>query len=384
MASNDNTKFFEHQTDSSRVKASIVSEYFPQYCKIIARKHMPKRFGYFDMFAGPGIYEDGCFSTPILIGRKCYNDPMLKDRVWMVFNDMAYGDKLKENFESVFPPQTFAIEPFFANRTFGENDRVDAFLTRNTMEGFYNECPSLLFIDPFGYKHINTRILAQFLTRWGNEVFIFMNTKRLNAAFENDKFLEDLRVVFPTTFDTIRTEKKLQGSVEERHYFIIQQLHKEFERVLGSRVYYTAFEFREEDQNTPSHYLLHITKGPKGYELIKQICSQYDNVPRVLEGVATYTFDPKYFKDDNMMDEMFRQENIDNLKTSLESDYKGKTVDAESLFKEHQKDTKYAGRHYRLALRQLANEGKISVKYTDGKNHQVSVLLIRECIITFK
>lgn len=211
-----------------------------------------------------------------------------------------------------------------------------------------------------------------------------MNTKRLNAAFENDKFLEDLRVVFPTTFDTIRTEKKLQGSVEERHYFIIQQLHKEFERVLGSRVYYTAFEFREEDQNTPSHYLLHITKGPKGYELIKQICSQYDNVPRVLEGVATYTFDPKYFKDDNMMDEMFRQENIDKLKSKLETDFKCETIDAESLFNKHQKDTKYAKPHYRLALRQLANEGKISVKYTDGKNHQVSVLLIRECIITFK
>jgi len=345
---------------------------------------MPKRFGYFDMFAGPGIYEDGCFSTPILVGRKCYNDPILRNKVWMVFNDMEYKEKLKENFESVFPPQTFAIEPFFANRIFGENPRVDAFLTRDTMEGFYNECPSLLFIDPFGYKHINTKVLAQFLTRWGNEVFIFINTKRLNAAFENDKFLDDLRVIFPSTFETIRNEKKLQGSVEERHYFIIQHLGKEFEKVLSSRVYYTAFEFREEDQNTPSHYLLHITKGAKGYKLIKQIYSQYDNVPRIFEGFATYTFDPKHFKESNMMDEMFRQDNIDNLKSTIEKLYRGRTIDAATLFNEHQKNTKYAGRHYRLALRQMVNEGKISVEYTDEKNHQVSVLLIPECIITFK
>ena len=51
--------FFEKQTLSSRVKASIVSEYFPKYCKIIVKRHMPKRIGYFDLFSGPGLYEDG-------------------------------------------------------------------------------------------------------------------------------------------------------------------------------------------------------------------------------------------------------------------------------------------------------------------------------------
>ena len=51
--------FFEKQTLSSRVKASIVSEYFPKYCKIIIKKHMPERIGYYDLFAGPGMYEDG-------------------------------------------------------------------------------------------------------------------------------------------------------------------------------------------------------------------------------------------------------------------------------------------------------------------------------------
>lgn len=383
--SNDNKDFFEHQTASSRVKATIVSEYFPQYCKIIARKHMPRRFGYIDLFAGPGIYADGCYSTPILVGRKCYNDPMLRERVWMVFNDMTYGDTLRENFESIFPPQTFVHEPFFASRIFGEWPQIDTFLTRETMEGFYNECPSLLFIDPFGYKHINTRVLAQFLTRWGNEVFIFINTKRLNAAFENDKFLDDLRNVFPTTFKTIRKHKKLLAKVVDRHFFIIQHLAKEFEQELGSRVFYTAFQFREENQETASHYLLHITKGAKGYELIKQIYSRYDNVPQVLKGVHTYTFDPKRESmSSNMMDEQFRQENIEHLKDALTEKYREKRLDAATLFKEHQQTSRYAGRHYRLALRQLAREERIRVEYTDGKNHRASVLLIPECIITFK
>ena len=61
--------FFEKQTLSSRVKASIVSEYFPQYCKIIVKRHMPRCIGYFDLFAGPGVYEDGNCSTPLLVAK---------------------------------------------------------------------------------------------------------------------------------------------------------------------------------------------------------------------------------------------------------------------------------------------------------------------------
>ena len=116
----DNKDFFKKQTDSSRVKAAIISEYFPQYCHIISRRHTPQRFGYFDMFAGPGIYEDESWSTPLLIAKNCYEDTFLRDKVWMVFNDMAFGDKLKENFEKFFQSGTFRFEPFFANRVFGE------------------------------------------------------------------------------------------------------------------------------------------------------------------------------------------------------------------------------------------------------------------------
>lgn len=73
--------FFKKQTDSSRVKASIVSEYFPQYCKIIRRKHEPEMFRYIDLFAGPGIYEDGNISTPIMLARNIAKESSLKDKV---------------------------------------------------------------------------------------------------------------------------------------------------------------------------------------------------------------------------------------------------------------------------------------------------------------
>ena len=383
----DNKDFFKKQTDSSRVKAAIISEYFPQYCRIISRRHCPEHFGYFDMFAGPGMYEDGSLSTPLLVARSCYEDPFLRDRVWMVFNDMAYGDKLRENFEKYYQSGTFPNEPYFASRTFGEWPKLDSFLTRNTMQGFYNECPTVLFIDPWGYKHINTRVLTQFLTRWGNEVFIFINTKRLNAAFENDKFQEDLRIVFPLTYNEVKENKKLKGSVEERHNYIINQLANEFRRILKGMVFYTAFEFREEDQKTPSHYLLHITKGARGFDLVKQVYSRYANVERELGSmgdVDTYTFDPKTFNTESLFDEDFKQDNIDKLKRELCSKYSGKTINTELLFNEDHRNRLHSRTHYLVAFRQLCDEKKIEAKFTDDKKHKASVLISPMCLITFK
>ena len=78
-------QFFEAQTMSSRVKASIVSEYFPKYCKIIINKHRPRQLRYIDLFAGPGRYEDGNASTPILIAKNCIKDEYLRDRLFEIF-----------------------------------------------------------------------------------------------------------------------------------------------------------------------------------------------------------------------------------------------------------------------------------------------------------
>lgn len=82
-------EFFKEQTLSSKIKANIVAEYFPQYCKIILNKPQ-KEIRYLDLFAGPGIYNDNHLSTPILIGRACEKDERLSKYVRLLFNDNQY------------------------------------------------------------------------------------------------------------------------------------------------------------------------------------------------------------------------------------------------------------------------------------------------------
>lgn len=375
--------FFEKQTLSSKVKANIVSEYFPKYCSIIIKKHVPEKIGYLDLFSGPGMYEDGNPSTPILIARNCMKDEDLKNRVWMVFNDKCYSEQLKENFNKEFPEGTFKYKPHFGHSTVGESQEINDFIVKNTCKGRFNEQPSVLFIDPWGYKGIETNVLSQFLSYWGNELFIFINSKRINPALENDKFEEPMRCLFPNSYDKVKVEIRNKRTVSERLQFIIDNLGKEYEALLKSRVYYTAFKFQEEDIETTSHFILHLSKNKRGFDLVKQIYNDFANVGTIFDGVNTYTFDVK--KITNPVEELFdtNSENIDALKNMLLEEYKGRTITSYDLFEEHQQNCLYSRSHYVKALRRLVEEGAVESEFTDGKNHVVAVLLSKDCILKF-
>src|SRR5260221_7698785 len=271
-------QFFEKQTISSRIKASIVSEYFPSYCKIITSKYRPKAVRFIDLFAGPGIYEDGNPSTPILIGKHCEKDNDLKRTVWLIFNDNTYSEILKTNFQSQFQEDTFTNKPHFGKSTVGASKEITDFLMKSTHEGKQNAYPSLLFIDPFGYKGIETKVLAEFLKNWGNKIFLFVNTKRIHPALENDKFEGLMEDIFPTTLQQIKTDRRFKSTVAARLSLIIDSLGKEYQKLLGSELYYTSFKFQEEDVDGTSHYILHLTKGSRGYDLIKTTYNDFANV----------------------------------------------------------------------------------------------------------
>jgi len=54
----------------------------------------------------------------------------------------------------------------------------------------------------------------------------------------------------------------------------------------------TPFQFLEEDSAGTSHYIVHFTKHSKGYELVKQIYYDYDDIGAPLVN-GYYTFDAK-------------------------------------------------------------------------------------------
>ena len=370
--------FFKTQTPSSRIKANIVAEYFPQYCRILLKSQQPQIM-YLDLFAGPGIYEDGSHSTPLLIAKTCASDQMLRPKVFLLFNDNQYSEQLKANFHAHYPLGTFQYEPRFGNKTVGEDDKIEGYLTKAILKP--NPCPTLLFFDPWGYKGINTLILAKFLSNWGNEIFLFVNIKRIHAAIENEKFDELMLSLFPTTIDKLRHDRKYTANVHERLTLIMENLADEFKTAVGGQLYHCAFKFQEEDSKATSHFIIHFTKHPKGFELVKQIYYDFDNIGAALEKDGVYTFDAKKMDSSTGFD--FGDSNVELLSQQLENKYQGKTIVARKLFDEHHPTTKYCGSHYAKTLRYMVGIGKINATFTDEKSHKVSVLLNEHCILKF-
>lgn len=338
---------------------------------------------YIDLFAGPGIYDNGSESTPILVARECSKNEYLRNTVWMIFNDLYYIENLKTNFYSIFNEETFPHKPFFADREIGNNIRVEEFLMKSTMINGKNECPSLLFFDPFGYKGLKTRVLASFLQNWGNEIFLFINSKRMNPALSNLKANDLMNEIFPVSYNQVKAGMASKSNVLERLSYMVGCLGDEFSKVMGRKVYFTSFQFQEEDSRTTSHFILHLTKDAKGYELVKTIYNDFANVGTDFDGIHTYTFDPKIADEDNNSFFNYKADNIGHLSSDLYKEYTGRRVLAKQVFDEHQVKTNYCLQHYTQALRQLVTEGKVSSLFTDNKKHKVSVLISNDCLLDF-
>lgn len=373
--------FFNEQTVSSRVKAGIISEYFPSYCKIISSKYAPHSIRYIDLFAGPGVYGDNKPSTPILVARHVRNNPVLLPLVELIFNDKYYAEELESNFRDQFPDRPFK-RLHFGKSVVGESEQITAFLKKDTHHNGRNLYPSLLFIDPFGYKGIETKVLAEFLKNWGNEIFLFVNTKRIHPALENEKFEPLMQDLFPSTLTQIKNDRRFKSTVAERLNLIIDSLGKEYNAILKTQVFYTAFKFQEEDSDGTSHYILHFTKGPRGFDLVKTIYNDFANVGTMFDGVNTYTFDAKQLDEPISLFD-YKSINIDKLKDELQTKFSGRTITADRLFELHQMNQLYCRAHYQEALRRLVDEGKLKSDFTDNKNHKKSVILSKYCTLKF-
>jgi hypothetical protein len=125
---------------------------------------------------------------------------------------------------------------------------------------------------------------------------------------------------------------------------------------------------------------MHITKHPKGYELIKQTFNDFDNIGAELAKDGTYTFDAKKMDvPDGMI--QFEDQNVRNLSNELFDKYKGTTKLVTKIMKDHHPGTLYCGSHYVRALRQLVEEGKATAWFNDNIAHRKSVLMIKSCVI---
>jgi three-Cys-motif partner protein len=368
------------QRPESRIKALLVSDYFPQYCRIVDRGK-GEGFVYVDLWAGRGKYGDGKLSTPLLLGDIIAKDANLREKVTFVFNDLNNMETLKTNFYERFPKGTFVKEPRFGNYDAENDPIIKRYLNRKLEKGKINN-PALMFFDPFGYAGIDTVSLSNFLKPWGNELFLFLNVNRVIPALTNPKMVSHIQAMFPNLKDLVVKEVAATNSDEKKVSILIKYLSEEFKKALGNSLHHCAFKFMESDSRKTSHLIIHFTKHPKGFKLVKQVYYDYDNIGAVLEADGTFTFDAKKAYPTGIID-FSMDDNYINLSEKLAKEFAGRELSAARLIDLHQPSSPYAPTHYVQALRRLVELKVLQATFTDDVEHRVTVLPSESCILKF-
>ena len=189
-------KFFAEQAEQSQVKTAIVTKYFWAWATVMLatqkRYHHEQRIAYIDLFAGPGRYEDGAKSTPVMILEQAIEDPVRAAALVTIFNDKdpENASTLKEALEELSGYEKLRFEPEIQTEEVGE-EIVKMFEEINLI-------PTLFFVDPWGYKGLSLRLINSVLKDWGCECIFFFNYTRINMGLSNPsvkKHMEALLVI---------------------------------------------------------------------------------------------------------------------------------------------------------------------------------------------
>src|SRR6266478_2566202 len=136
-------EFFNESREQSQIKSRIVAKYFWAWAKVIIPtvKTHGNRIAYIDLFAGPGRYEDGTVSTPLMVLEKAIADLDMRNMLVAVLNDRnsVYASSLKGAIEKLpgiaqlkYPPQV-------------HNHQIGAEIVK--MFGQMTLIPTFLFVD---------------------------------------------------------------------------------------------------------------------------------------------------------------------------------------------------------------------------------------------
>jgi len=165
--------FFETSSEQSIVKSSIVEKYFWAWAKIMLSENPGKKIAYIDLFSGPGIYKDGIISTPIRVLQKIIKDKDMRDAVATVFNDRDTQNvtSLKQYISQLPGIDSLRYQPQVLSYEVGSQ-------IAELLSGI-DLVPTLLFIDPWGYKGLTLRLIGGVLKNWGCDCIFFFNYNRI-------------------------------------------------------------------------------------------------------------------------------------------------------------------------------------------------------------
>lgn len=348
--------FFAVCRDQSRVKAAIVSKYFTRWAHIMASTQ--KRFGgnnkiaYIDLFAGPGRYDDGTKSTPLLVLETAIKDPDLRTRLTTLFNDRdpANTGSLQQCIDALPGIKEMKHPPHVSTEEIGDNI-VKMFESMTLV-------PTLFFVDPWGYKGLSLRLVNSVIKDWGCDCIFFFNYNRINMGLSNPFVQEHVNALFGEERGAGLKAKTEGLSTYDRELVVVEELCQAL-RDLGPK-YVLPFRFKDERGRRTSHHLIFVSKGFKGYEVMKEIMAKESSGSA--QGVASFEFNPVEANSSVKQGLLFELSRpLDDLQGMLIKEYAGMRLVMQTIYEMHNVNRPYIKTNYKEALLALEDKGQVAI-----------------------
>lgn len=347
MATNSD-EFYQNLTFNSKMKIAIVSKYYVKWAKILLTKY--NHIAYIDLFAGAGKYDDGELGTALSIIEEIIKDKEQLKCVETIFNDKHKKsiEKLSGCVDSYCKLYDFSFYPKFFSEQVCDNN-IDVLLTNANV-------PSLLFLDPWGYKGLSLDTIKRGIENRGCDCFFFFNYDAIIRSLgdNNEHLLDNLMLLFGN--DAICLNEMVR---DKDPYLKNEAIISKFEekvRNLIPEVYVSTFKFYSDKSNKVSHYLFHVTKHERGFEAFKQVIKQLNKDDN---GFPMYEYDPKVADSPILL---ATTDNLEKLAHDLHCYYKGQVMGVKHIFEDYVAKSLFLPSDARKSLMYLEDHFKISIE----------------------
>lgn len=361
------SRFFDKSKEQSQVKSAIVAKYFEVWARVMIgaqnqrQQSANPRIAYIDLFAGPGRYSDGTTSTPLLILGKAIQDDVMRQRLVTLFNDKDENNtnSLSQAIGQIPGVDTLKYQPQISTQEVGENI-VEMFEEMRLV-------PTLFFVDPWGYKGLSLRLVNSVIKDWGCDCIFFFNYNRINMGLNNDAVREHMDALFgEDRANELRTRLDAL-TPEHRELTIVEELCKAL-RELGPE-YVLPFRFKDDQGSRTSHHLIFVSKGFKGYEIMKEIMAKESSDAE--QGVANFEYNPVDARMDAKQQLLFELSHpLDDLGDMLLQEFAGQRLTMRQIYERHNVGRPYTKKNYKDILAQLEKDAKIKASPSAEKRRK--------------
>lgn len=354
-------RFFEERSDQSELKARIVTKYFFAWAKVImpvVLRRGGEKIAYIDLYAGPGRYEDGAVSTPLLILQKAVGDAQMAQMLVSIFNDSEETatttlrgeiEKLPGIEKLKYPPVVMCGEvDKEASRFFGKMKLV----------------PSFSFLDPFGYKGLSLEMIKGVIKDWGCDCVFFFNYNRINAAINNPSVERHINDLFGREYADELRARLPRLSSRLRELVVLEEFANAIKRMGGK--YVLPFTFKNARGTRTAYKLIFVSKHFRGYSIMKDIMAAESSTHD--EGVPSFTYSPADASTPLLLS---LAQPLSKLRANLLDSFAGRELRFKDMYESHSVDTPYIEKNYREVLRELETDGMISATSTKNKRRQL-------------